>query len=298
MIVLRACLAVFVNHIIGGVNYAAVNILYDSPMDWKSVSGKAPKFKKVIFVALLSFVSNWFVMSPFLYLSYRRYRSALNQAAEPHCSPFSPRAFILLLLPAIFQFVAVCISLTGSKYILASLVVGIKATRIFLSAGLSIKFLGKRYFAYQWLAMLLVVPGVVCIGAAAELNKSKQSDYSQDWYLPYLGMTCVFASEFLRSAKGVYEEKMLKQIQLSPIFVAVVEGLMCSLLAAAGLFIFHFAPGHESDSVGEAVSPGQGSVENFWNTIEWIGNSHRVQFWVVWLLCTTGFITYAGFLVI
>ena len=86
----RAALAILVKHIIGGMNYALVNVLYDSEMDWKESKGKVPRFRKSIFVALISFISCWLVMAPFLYLSYRKYqKQAREQRLDPKDSPYS-----------------------------------------------------------------------------------------------------------------------------------------------------------------------------------------------------------------
>lgn len=295
----KAALAIFVKHIIGGINYALVNVLYDTEMDWKATNGKAPTFRKSIFVALISFISCWLVMVPFLYLAYRKYRASPESKALGYSnSPYSFKKALLLILPSVFDYVAVTISLTGNKYILASLVVGIKALRIFLSTALSIKFLNRKYYAYHWVGIAMVVPGVILVGAANELNKTKVGGSNLAWYMPYVGMTCVVVAEFLRAAKAVYEEKMLQHVHLCPKFIAVVEGVFCTILAVVGLFVFHVLPGEEGASVGEITAPGEGSMENIWNTIEWIQNSSRVQLWVVWLTLTTGFITFAGFLVI
>lgn len=295
----KAALAIFVKHIIGGINYAMVNVLYDTEMDWKEPNGKVPTFKKSIFVALISFISCWLVMAPFLYMSYRKYRASPEAKATGYAnSPYSIKSAVLLILPSVFDYVAVTISLTGNKWILASLVVGIKALRIFLSTALSIKFLNRKYYAYHWLGIAMVVPGVICVGAANELNKTKVGGGHLDWYWPYVGMTCVVVAEFLRAAKAVYEEKMLQHVHLCPKFVAVVEGVFCTILALIGLFVFHAMPGEEGNTVGEKTAYGEGSMENIWNTLEWIRNSPRVQLWVIWLTLTTGFITFAGFLVI
>jgi uncharacterized membrane protein len=296
----KTVFAVFVKHILGSINYCAVNVLYDSKANWREVEvDKVPSFRKSIFVAFLAFTSCWLVILPLLWVAYSNYqKKAIAGKLDPKESPYQWRKALLLVIPSVMDYVAVTLSLTGNKYILASLVVSIKALRIFLSTLLSAKFLKRTYYAYHWLGIFMVVPGIVCVGVSQQLNGTKKKLVKMEVFMPYVGMALVVTAEFLRAAKSIYEEKLLQTVRLCPRFVSVIEGAICSLLAFLGIIAFHIAPGDECDVVGAVCPPGSGSFENVWNTLEWLNNSTRVQIWVTWMVFTTGFITFAGFLVI
>ena len=294
----KAALAIFVKHIIGGVNYALVNVIYDSEAYWvkNPTDQSPPTFKRPAFQSSISFFSGFITLLPFLIaqiIQTRRGKQSDRQA-------YSWKAVSLLVLPSVFDYVAVTMSLTSNKWIVASMIVVIKGCRVLFSTVLSKTFLKYRYYGYHWVGIALVFPGVVLysignIQGNKWLEDSASSRERKSVVFAAIGMVMAFLAESMRAAKAVYEEKMLKGLNMCPKFIAVVEGGLCTLLSVISIVGFHMIPGTETDTVG--IRSENGSMENFFWTMDFIRHSKRVQILVVYMIFTIGIITYFGFLV-
>ena len=302
----KAALAVFIKHIIGGINYALINVIYDSKSDWKPAPENAAEFKKPAFQSFVAFLSCFLCLLPPFVSQYRTLKSEAKSGQDSAVAAYDWKSASLLVLPSVFDYVAVTLSLTSNQWILASLIVVVKGCRVLFSTLLSKKFLGHTYRLYHWAGVLLVFPGVAAYSFGSLEGKSwlkaqkggQSTTNSFPAYYAALGISMVFLAEGLRASKAVYEEKMLKTNKLCPRFIAVVEGALCTLLSIFTLFIFHIIPGSETAVVGKLPEPGQtGSMENFWNTLEWLSSSRRVQFIECYMILTIGVITFFGFLV-
>jgi drug/metabolite transporter (DMT)-like permease len=295
-----------VKHILGGVNYALINLFYNSKAHFlntdravKIPTDDLPRFKKSFFIALLSFISGWVVMLPIFLVAYAKQRKSIKLSQPLKIERYSLRACLPLFLPAAFDWIAVSLSLTGNKWTPAFVVVVVKSTRILNSTLLSKIFLKRSYKIYQYLAICMAVLGVAIVSIGNVLHKNDQKEPGHGAAELLMGMSFVLIAEFLRASKAVYEENLMKQKLLCPKFIAVVEGIICTVLSLITIILVHCCfNGPEHDQVKVLIKNDKsGSFENSLNTLEFIQNSRRVQFFTFHNAVTTGFISYFGLLV-
>ena len=301
----QAALAIFMKHILGGINSAIVNVVYDSPADWL-VPVSEEKFKKPIWQSELNFLSQFLVVLPLFMMQYNRLRREKREGIVSKVAEYDWRSVSLLILPSVLDLIAQSLSMTGNMWIMASLIVVMKGLRL-LFATLIAKFVLKtKYELFHWFGVSLVFCGVVVYSLGSSLGKTwinrnsperlTGSKKTEESWKMFLGMALVIMAELLRAFRSVYEEKLIKGNRMCPKFVAVVEGGLCTILGAMNLFIVHCIPGSQGPDVGVELSTG-GSFENFFNTIEWLKNSNRAFYLTMYLFFTNGFITYFGFVV-
>ena len=296
--------AILVKHVLGGVNYALIKVFMDTKASWlldEGVAwGKLPKFGKALYSALQTFVSGWIVILPFFLYTYVGQRKALQQGLPLKHELYSWKNSLSLLIPASFDFIGVNLSMACNDIGLdASMQVAVKATKILFSALLSRVFLKTTIKPYHWVAIALVIPGVGLVGLADNVVQGTKED-SISLLTTITGVGLALLAEFFKAGKNVYEEGLLKDRQMCPRFISVIEGASCTLLSLLCMVLTHFFwAGKEYDEVvaNGAVGSGFASKENMVNTWNWFTHSHRIQIWALYLFFTTGFISFFGLLV-
>lgn len=175
---------------------------------------------------------------------------------------------ILLALPACCDITGTTLMNVGLLFVAASIYQMTRGALVLFVGILSVVFLKRKLYLYQWSALFIVVLGVMLVGLAGAITKSPQAlpepnsmlqtglltvraameevkneaEISEALYT-IVGVLMIAAAQIFTSTQFVLEEWILEQYSLEPIRVVGWEGLFGFIVTFIGMIILHFAVG-------------------------------------------------------
>eukprot|EP00392_Amoebophrya_sp_AT5.2_P018586 g19153.t1 len=172
------------------------------------------------------------------------------------------RDFVAVAIPSVLDLVSSGLNFIGLLYISASVWQMLRGSMIVFSAFLSILFLKRKMYGFNWLGIAICVLGISCVGAASVLGDqaapveaasdggAEKAPPSPDSNSAALGVAFVMAAQVLQAAQCVAEERLLKNVNLGCFTLVGYEGVwgclimllvvfpICQLLPGSDLVLF------------------------------------------------------------
>jgi len=154
---------------------------------------------------------------PITFLGPEEDPSDLKQKPQP---PKKPRIFQwILLLPTCFDLLGTTFAGIGLLWTLASVWQMLRGSIIVFTGILSIIFLKRKLYAYNWIGMAIVVIGLILVGVSSVLNETGNGDIKM-----ILGIVLILVSQLCNAAQVVVEETFVKGRGLPPLQIVGMEG--------------------------------------------------------------------------
>ncbi|CAD7946667.1 unnamed protein product [Amoebophrya sp. A120] len=202
------------------------------------------------------------------------------------------RDFLAVGVPAVLDLVSSGLNFIGLLYISASVWQMLRGSMIVFSAFLSILFLKRRMYGFNWLGIAVCVLGISCVGAASVLggdgsdgsNQPADASTGTTATAPSdgnnaaaLGVAFVMAAQVLQAAQCVAEERLLKNVEMGCFTLVGYEGVWGCLVML--LFVFPLCEVLPGSDVG-------GVQENTIDTLTMLSNSLGLQTMLAIYLCS------------
>ncbi len=175
---------------------------------------------------------------------------------------------VLLALPACCDITGTTLMNVGLLFVAASIYQMTRGALVLFVGILSVIFLKRKLYLYQWSALFIVVLGVMLVGLAGAITKSPQAlpepesmiktalltiratleevkieaKKSEALYT-VMGVLMIAAAQIFTATQFVLEEWILEQYALEPIKVVGWEGVFGFIVTVIGMIILHFAVG-------------------------------------------------------
>lgn len=223
--------------VIGGLNYLVVKLFLDMTLH-KHAQGSQ---KKSALLTFSNFVSLVLLGLPLFWQELRQLRATGEK------NPYNLSANIALWLPGVLECLAVFMSMKGNEVLPASILVFMKATRVFWSALLTLFYLRRPVYKFMWLGVVLAAAGLLPImliagpkKEAKALANGKTGENATGAEMFVAG--CMVAlCELARAIRVILEEQQMKVHGRSPMFVQWVEGYIGLIVSTLLLVFVHFA---------------------------------------------------------
>lgn len=175
---------------------------------------------------------------------------------------------VLLALPACCDITGTTLMNVGLLFVAASIYQMTRGALVLFVGILSVIFLKRKLYLYQWSALFIVVLGVMLVGLAGAITKSPQAlpepesmiktalltiratfeevkieaKKSEALYT-VIGVLMIAAAQIFTATQFVLEEWILEQYALEPIKVVGWEGVFGFIVTVIGMIMLHFAVG-------------------------------------------------------
>eukprot|EP00727_Mastigamoeba_balamuthi_P006612 m51a1_g2571 hypothetical protein (424) ;mRNA; r:377534-378949 len=209
-------------------------------------------------------------------LTYQLER-AWSRSVGREVQPTSPKLYWAIALPALCDMVSTFLINVGLLWISGSVWQMLRGSVIVFTAALKVLYRRKRLYSSELFGMLAVVVGIVIVGVSAfktpgeatpakhvsssddgDLSSSEDRSYSSSSSSSngtthmIVGIVLVIFSQMLAAVQTIVEEKLLHDVQASPMLVVGMEGvwglLLCSFISMP---IAQFLTGPEGDGLHE-----------------------------------------------
>lgn len=196
------------------------------------------------------------------------------------------RQYLLIAVPAIFDLAATALNLVGLILLPASVWQMLWGAQTVFAALLTVLVLGRRLYAFHWIGVMLALAGITCVGtasvfsmheAASTPNDQEHAENAEsftgvtDASLAAVGVIVTTIAQALQAAQVIAEEKLMCEVEMTPILVVGVEGVWGLFIMSVIVYPVLWAlPGHDS-----------GSLENPLDTVEIMKSSSSIQMVVV-----------------
>eukprot|EP00443_Scrippsiella_acuminata_P086705 CAMPEP_0115516304 /NCGR_PEP_ID=MMETSP0271-20121206/76693_1 /TAXON_ID=71861 /ORGANISM="Scrippsiella trochoidea, Strain CCMP3099" /LENGTH=362 /DNA_ID=CAMNT_0002946963 /DNA_START=42 /DNA_END=1127 /DNA_ORIENTATION=+ len=130
---------------------------------------------------------------------------------------------LIVSVPAAFDIAATALCAIGMLYIPASVWQMLRGSSIVFACLLSIIFLKRKMYAFNWLGLALCVAGVTLVGLA-NVYGSNSTSSSGDVGSMVFGMSLVIAGQVVQAAQVIAEEFLLKEVDLPSMVIIGLEG--------------------------------------------------------------------------
>jgi len=200
--------------------------------------------------------------------------------------PWSQKV-ILVAIPAAFDLLATAFCCIGIMYIPASVWQMLRGSALVFCALLSVVFLKRKLYAYNWLGLFFCVVGITSVGLANVLG-TKQDDSSggasEDTGFLVYGMTLVLLGQIVQAAQVIAEEWLMKDVDLPSVQIIGFEGFWGILMMIFIVYpLLWILPGDDN-----------GHKEDPFDTMVMISNSPPLMGCVVTYLFSCGTFNITG----
>mmetsp|Transcript_133633 Transcript_133633/g.249967 ORF Transcript_133633/g.249967 Transcript_133633/m.249967 type:complete len:394 (+) Transcript_133633:71-1252(+) len=200
-----------------------------------------------------------------------RARAAGTQAKVP---------FYIFAVPAACDILGTGVGGVGMLYISASVWQMMRGSLIIFTCFVSMIFLKKKLYAYNWVAVLVAAFGLALVGCSAVLDESSGEGGSSN---VFLGILFTVVSQMFAATQMVVEELYVKGYKAPPEQVVGTEGVWGILYMCIILFVMYWIPGSDA-----------GSYENAVDSLHMLGGSGILDVFVISYLVSISFFNFFG----
>jgi len=144
---------------------------------------------------------------------------------------------IWLCIPAIFDVIASTLMYMGLAMVDASIMQIIYCTTLVWTAVFSYTYLGRRYKAFQYIGLSILLAGVLVVGFNSMSKDSGSSSQTS-----VFGVICLVLSMIFAGMVMVSEEKIVTKYYAHPLQLVGVEGATGLLIYTLALFALYYIP--------------------------------------------------------
>jgi drug/metabolite transporter (DMT)-like permease len=196
-------------------------------------------------------------------------RQALLKGDEPAEAPKAMshmKYYLYVLAPAMCDLLATCLMNIGLLWIPASVWQMLRGSMVIFSAILSVVFLKRRLWAYNWVGIGFVLTGLIMVAVACLNGNSTNTHSSTGQEL--LGILLVVGAQVIQASQIVIEEFLLKNVKAEPSLIVGLEGFWGSIVCSLLLIPVYYIP--TTSAIGRKFH------ENTLDTFTMMGNSAQI----------------------
>ncbi|KDO27734.1 hypothetical protein SPRG_07355 [Saprolegnia parasitica CBS 223.65] len=155
---------------------------------------------------------------------------------------------LLLIIPSMLDLLNTVFANIGLLWISSSIYQMTRGSVILFNAFFSVRFMGKRLFAYHYSSILLVIIAVGMVSFAGLSQAAMQSAAepsaadAEKQANQILGLSFIFVAQFLCAIQIVIEEYFLTKRQVSPMLLVGIEGLWGLVFMAVLIPLLQWTP--------------------------------------------------------
>mmetsp|Transcript_14660 Transcript_14660/g.38873 ORF Transcript_14660/g.38873 Transcript_14660/m.38873 type:complete len:399 (+) Transcript_14660:62-1258(+) len=161
-------------------------------------------------------------------MAFRRCRKGGGAAEEPLMEQKSRHSYAakvwMVMVPAVFDLMATALCCVGMLYIPASVWQMLRGSSIVFCAVLSIAFLKRKMYAFNWIGLGMCCAGVSLVGLANVWGSARPGGDTSDQSNLVYGMSLVVLGQVVQAGQVIAEEFLMKDMDLPAMQVVGIEG--------------------------------------------------------------------------
>lgn len=224
------------------------------------------------------FVGEFLCLVTFYILTFvNRRKGKEYEVAEPGFKPW------VMLIPAALDCTGTSLMYIGLTMTYPSVFQMLRGSVVIFTGILSVIFLGRKLFAFHIAGMLLVLCGLLMVGASSVLDTSSSTSGASN---PLLGNIFVVCAQVVVAIQMVVEEKLIGNYNVPALQAVGLEGIFGTIIVTIALIIFNFIPGN---TVGNG-----GKFENVADAAAQFANSAVIALALVGNVISIAFFNFFG----
>lgn len=153
----------------------------------------------------------------------------------------------VFVIPCSCDLIATALMCMGLSYIAVSVVQMCRGTIILFVCGMSVVFLGRRQHPFHLAGVAVLFIGILLVASSAFYNPLEGGSTTPVGGNMALGIFLVVFGQFWQACMVVYEEKIMTNYHIEPLYCVGMEGFFGILICTALLIGFHFIlPGYQN----------------------------------------------------
>jgi len=192
----------------------------------------------------------------------------------------------LVAIPAAFDVLATAMCCMGMLYIPASVWQMLRGSAIVFCALLSVCFLKRKLYAFNWIGLVIAVFGITMVGLSNILSNGsdESSSNSSDVAELTFGMTLVISGMVVQAGQVIAEEWLMKDVDLPAMQIVGWEGAWGTLIMIVIVYpLLYTIPGDD-----------HGHLEDVYDTFVMVKNSTPLLILVLVYLFSCGTFNASG----
>jgi len=219
---------------------------------------------------------------------------------KPEATPFA------LIIPALCDFFGSTIMTFGLTLMAGSVYQMFRGSLILFTAIFSVVFLGNKLYRHHYVALTLVISGLLLVGLSSQLFPPEtpeecitggEGPKNSPW-----GVVLVIIAQLFAATQFIVEEKFMKNYKCHPLKAVGWEGVWGASLYLILLIIFQFVPCDAAGSLTPYTCSQDDSADvgNSWrleNTafaFRQMGNDGLLLFYVIFYICSIAVFNFVG----
>lgn len=192
---------------------------------------------------------------------------------------------LLVAIPAALDLLATACSCIGIMYIPASVWQMLRGSALIFCAILSIVFLKRKLYAFNWFGLFLCVVGIATVGLANVLGaKGDDSSGQSDAGALAFGMALTLIGQVVQAGQVIAEEWLMKDVDLPSVQIVGFEGFWGVVMMFLVVYpVLWVVPGSDG-----------GHVEDLIDTVVMLSNSGPLMGCVITYLISCGAFNITG----
>ena len=218
-----------------------------------------------------------------------------DRPSKKEASPFH------LALPALCDFFGSTIMTFGLTMMAGSVYQMFRGSLIFFTAAFSVIFLKSKLYRHNYLALLIIISGLVLVGLANQIFPSPRPEGCSSGSSvkeSFWGIILVIVSQLFAATQFIIEEKFMKHYNCHPLKAVGWEGIWGSLLYLILLVSFEFIPCNPGSYITSLIcSPddkGKWYLENTIFAFRQMGDNRLLLFYVILYICSIAVFNFVG----
>lgn len=169
-----------------------------------------------------------------------------EHVAKPSSMSYSKK-IALLSIPSAFDLAATALCSCGMLFMPASIWQMLRGAEIFFTTLISVIFLKRKLFGFNYLGLFFCVIGVTCVGLSNVWGSDAQPGSDGNRAHVFLGMALVLAGQVVQAAQMVAEEWFITEVDLPEIDIVGYEGFWGLLMMVVIVYpILYCVPGNDN----------------------------------------------------
>ncbi|KAI8068236.1 hypothetical protein BC940DRAFT_299480 [Gongronella butleri] len=213
---------------------------------------KRKYFEQPVWQTLNMFVGEMLVWLVYLYQKWQHARSTYTAVPESinkddeELPPIQGISCLLFWVPTLCDLTGTTLMNVGLLFTSASVYQMLRGAVVIFTGLFSFLFLGRRFRAYEWISLFMVVAGVAIVGLSSILfpqTKPQLADgeIAEDVFdiQSFVGVVLVLGAQVFTATQFVFEEKVLSRYSVTPLKAVGLEGTFGFISVLTALPILH-----------------------------------------------------------
>ncbi|ORX46502.1 hypothetical protein DM01DRAFT_1368500 [Hesseltinella vesiculosa] len=217
-------------------------------------------FEQPVWQTLNMFVGEMLVWFVYIYQKWQAARSSYQVVPDSNkdeeLPPITGIKCLLFWVPTLCDLTGTTLMNVGLLFTSASVYQMLRGAVVIFTGLFSFLFLHRRFRAYEWLSLFMVVAGVAIVGLSSILfPQTKPQVIGEDGAVvddagfdmeSIVGVVFVLGAQVFTATQFVFEEKILSKYSVTPLKAVGLEGTFGFVSVLASLPLMHIFLRHQS----------------------------------------------------